>query len=98
MRKTKLGLATKVEIIVRTGIAQSEIVQAAKDLQNALIIIGGYGGGPPMGSTAEYVVRHAPCPVLVVRNQDERLPNGCSETAAVHLAARPYLNQPSTFS
>jgi nucleotide-binding universal stress UspA family protein len=56
---------------VRTGAAETEIVQAARDIAADLIVIGSHGGDPasmPIGRTAETVVRNASCPVLVARN------------------------------
>jgi universal stress protein A len=57
--------------VVRQGRAFHEIANAARELKSDLIIIAthGYTGLKHtfMGSTAERVVRHAPCPVLVVR-------------------------------
>jgi nucleotide-binding universal stress UspA family protein len=59
---------------VRNGTAFDEIVRAAGSLRADLIIIAthGYTGLKHvlMGSTAERVVRHAPCPVLVVRSSE----------------------------
>jgi len=59
---------------VRTGLAAFEIVEAAKDLDVDLIVIAthGYTGWKhfAIGSTAERVVRAAPCPVLVVREKE----------------------------
>ena len=59
------------KILVRHGRAFHEIATAAKSLNMDLIIISthGYTGLKHafMGSTAERVVRHAKCPVLVVR-------------------------------
>ena len=56
---------------VRLGRPHFEICEAAKSLQADLIIIAthGYTGLKHvlLGSTAERVVRHAPCPVLTVR-------------------------------
>jgi universal stress protein A len=57
--------------IVKHGKGYQEIVQAAKELKIDMIVISthGYTGlkHTIMGSTAERVVRHAPCPVLVLR-------------------------------
>lgn len=62
------------EILVRRGTPHHEIVQAARELEIDLIVIAthGYTGMKHLllGSTAERVVRHAPCPVLVVRERD----------------------------
>lgn len=59
---------------VRTGKPFDQIVKLAKSKQVDLIIIAthGYTGlkHALMGSTAERVVRHAPCPVLVVRKTE----------------------------
>jgi len=56
---------------VRTGKAFNEINQVASELKADLIVISthGYTGlkHTLLGSTAERVVRHAPCAVLVVR-------------------------------
>ena len=58
--------------LVRTGSAHYEITEAARTLKMDLIIISthGYTGVKHMllGSTTERVVRHAPCPVLVLRH------------------------------
>jgi nucleotide-binding universal stress UspA family protein len=63
-----------IDVHVRSGKAADEIVNLAKALETDLIIIAthGYKGFMRfvMGSTAEKVVRHAPCPVLVVREKE----------------------------
>lgn len=55
---------------VRTGRPFVEIVRYAKEIDGDLIIIGTHGRGAIahmfMGSTAERVVRKAPCPVMTV--------------------------------
>ena len=64
----------KVKSVFRRGLASHEIVEAAKDLDVDLIVIAthGYTGWKHfcIGSTAERVVRAAPCPVLVVREKE----------------------------
>ncbi len=61
-------------IVVRYGTPFVEIAEAARTLKVDLIIITthGYTGLKHvlMGSTAERVVRHAPCPVLTVREKE----------------------------
>lgn len=56
---------------VQIGAPLTEIVNAAKDWPADLIVIGSHGRGgirrALLGSVAEGVMRHAPCPVLVVR-------------------------------
>jgi nucleotide-binding universal stress UspA family protein len=67
----------EVEELVVHGEAASEIVRVAEDRKVDLIVISSHGrtglGRMLFGSTAESVVRHAPCPVLVVKppHQDE---------------------------
>lgn len=60
--------------LVRYGRSFHEITEAARTLKVDLIIISthGYSGlkHAIMGSTTERVVRHAPCPVLVMREQE----------------------------
>lgn len=59
-----------VERMVREGSPGTEIRAAAAEWKADLIAIGTHGRGGLkrllLGSTAEAVVRHAPCPVLVV--------------------------------
>ena len=60
--------------LLRTGSAYDEICNAARELEADLIIIATHGRTGLkhilIGSTAERVVRHAPCPVLVVREHE----------------------------
>jgi nucleotide-binding universal stress UspA family protein len=62
------------KILVRYGRSFNEIADAARMLNVDLIIISthGYTGWKHalLGSTTERVVRHAPCPVLVVRERE----------------------------
>jgi universal stress protein A len=66
--------ARSVSSFVRVGHAPNEITKAAKDLDVDLIIIATHGYTSwrhlCIGSTAERVVRTAPCPVLVVREKE----------------------------
>jgi universal stress protein A len=66
--------AGTVRQMVRTGRAPWEIVRLAKEVEADLIVITthGYTGLKHvlMGSTAELIVRHAPCPVLTVRDPE----------------------------
>ena len=63
-----------VRSTTRTGIAAHEIVEAAKELRVDLIVIAtrGYSSWKHLviGSTAARVARAAPCPVLVVREEE----------------------------
>jgi universal stress protein A len=60
--------------LVRHGRSYNEITAAARSLKTDLIVVSthGYTGWKHalLGSTTELVVRHAPCPVLVVRDQE----------------------------
>lgn len=66
--------ASTVRVEVRSGRAPWEIVRVAEEVEADLIIITthGYTGLKHvlMGSTAELIVRHAPCPVLTVRDPE----------------------------
>ncbi|HSP46407.1 MAG TPA: universal stress protein [Chthoniobacterales bacterium] len=59
---------------VRAGVAPHEIVETAKELDADLIVVAthGYTGWKHfcIGSTAERVVRAAPCSVLIVREKE----------------------------
>lgn len=61
----------EVEELIVHGEAASEIVRVAKERDVDLIVIASHGrtgiGRILFGSTAEAVVRHASCPVLVVK-------------------------------
>ncbi|PWT92637.1 MAG: universal stress protein [Blastocatellia bacterium] len=64
-----------IEEVVVHGEAASEIVRLAKERDVDLIVISSHGrtglGRIIFGSTAEAVVRHAHCPVLVVKPPQE---------------------------
>lgn len=65
---------------VRMGAPWHEITTAAQECEADLIIIATHGHTglkhPLLGSTAERVVRHAPCPVLVVRDREHDFVDG----------------------
>ena len=64
----------RAEALVRMGHPYQEITQVAGELNVDLIVISthGYTGLKHvlLGSTAERIVRHAPCPVLTVRERE----------------------------
>jgi len=64
-----------IEELVVHGEAASEIVRVAREREIDLIVIASHGrtglGRILFGSTAEAVVRHASCPVLVVKPPHE---------------------------
>jgi nucleotide-binding universal stress UspA family protein len=59
-----------VETHVRNGAPAQEIVAAARELHVDLIVVGSHGTSGVadilIGSVAARVVRHAPCPILVI--------------------------------
>ena len=67
-----IGKSRVERVVVRHGAPFHEITEAARTLKADLLIIAthGYTGlkHALLGSTAERVVRHAPCPVLTVRD------------------------------
>jgi len=66
-----------IEPIVVRGIPDEEILKAARDKKIDIIVIGTHGRTGIdrilFGSTAEKVVRKAPCPVLSVRIPEHRI-------------------------
>jgi len=62
---------------LRVGKPDEEIVDLAEELEVGLIVLGSRGHGGVrralMGSVSDSVVRHAHCPVLVVRKVEEAL-------------------------
>jgi nucleotide-binding universal stress UspA family protein len=76
-----------VKAIVRQGLsAHQEIVAAAHECNVDLIMLGNHGRSglarAIMGSTAERVVRSAPCPVLVVREKEHEFLVGANAAEA----------------
>jgi universal stress protein A len=71
---TESAGAIKIGSTLRDGVPADEIIEAAKDFDTDLILIGthGYKGWRKalLGSTAQKVVRDAGCPVLVVREKE----------------------------
>jgi nucleotide-binding universal stress UspA family protein len=70
---------TEVDIVeahLRTGEPDREIVALAEELGAGLIVMGSRGLSGVrralMGSVSDGVVRHAHCPVMVVRSEKER--------------------------
>ena len=68
---------TPVHPLVCIGKPFEDIINIAKTFNADLIIIATHGGAgwirTLLGSTAEWVVRHAPCPVLVVRQVEHEV-------------------------
>jgi nucleotide-binding universal stress UspA family protein len=68
------GDAVPCTTLVRNGAPPSKITSAARELDADLIVISTHGrkglSRVFLGSTAERVVRSAPCPVLIVRESE----------------------------
>jgi universal stress protein A len=75
LQELTAGADVSAKHIVRIGRAWQEVIEIAKDEKCDLIIIAthGYTGLKHvlLGSVAEKIVRHAPCPVLSVRPEEE---------------------------
>jgi nucleotide-binding universal stress UspA family protein len=71
LAKTEIGSLLKYEIIIKNGKPFMEIIETASEIDADLIIISTHGHTGVehllFGSTAEKVVRKAPCPVLTIR-------------------------------
>jgi nucleotide-binding universal stress UspA family protein len=64
-------LGVTVSFLIWDGSPGEAIVEVARNEQVDLVVVGSHGRGAVgrflVGSVSEHVVRHAPCPVLVVR-------------------------------
>jgi universal stress protein A len=72
---TRNGSVGRARWRIRAGVPSHEIVEMAKEADIDLIVIATHGNTSwkhfCIGSTAERVVRAAPCPVLVVREKED---------------------------
>lgn len=68
------GRGVAVEVETPMGVPHQEIARLAKERKADLIVIATHGRGfisqLILGSTTEKVLRHSPCPVLIVRSSD----------------------------
>jgi universal stress protein A len=73
-RKNRVKRTLVEKVLIRNGRPFHEISEAARTLKVDLIVISTHGYSAfnlaIMGSVTERVVRHAPCPVLVVRESE----------------------------
>jgi universal stress protein A len=71
--RKEVASETVVKDDLRAGTPYREIIEAASETKSDLIVLGTHGRNGLtrlfIGSTAERVVRHAACPVLVVRDR-----------------------------
>jgi universal stress protein A len=85
---------TRPIVACRTGRPVPEIIAFAEETEADLLVLGTHGHGAlaqvVLGSVAERVVRHAPCPVLTVRARHapgaEPVAVGGAERALAHNA------------
>jgi nucleotide-binding universal stress UspA family protein len=74
VKKIDEARGTVTEAHLRMGRAAKEIVNLGEEIGASLIIIGSRGRGgisrALMGSVSDSVIRHAHCPVLVVRSEE----------------------------
>ncbi|MBX3008459.1 MAG: universal stress protein [Melioribacteraceae bacterium] len=72
LAKSVIDSSLKVDVVIKTGKPFVEINETAQEIDADLIIIATHGHTGVehilFGSTAEKVVRKAPCPVLTLRN------------------------------
>ena len=70
------ALGCKVHTELRSGAPAPEILEAAKELEADLVVMGSHGYGKLhrllLGSVADRVIRMAACPVLTVKGATER--------------------------
>ena len=75
MEKIRAATGSAIQAHVRLGRPDEEIVSLADEIGAGLIVVGSRGLGDIrralMGSVSDSVVRHAPCPVLVVRGEKQ---------------------------
>lgn len=61
---------TNIKIVVFVGEPKKSIIERAIEIKASIIVIGTHGrtglSHMLMGSTAEYVIRHSPIPILVI--------------------------------
>ena len=71
LAEAEIGSLVQVETVLKTGKPFIEIIETAKEVDADLIIISTHGHSGVehilFGSTADKVVRKAPCPVLTLR-------------------------------
>lgn len=74
VRKIKAAGGSVAQAHYRLGKPEAEIIALAEEIGAGLIVVGSRGLGgirrTVLGSVSDSVVRHAPCPVLVVRKEE----------------------------
>jgi nucleotide-binding universal stress UspA family protein len=74
VQKVRAVGGTVAQAHLRMGTPAAEIVELAEELEVGLVVVGSRGSSgirrALMGSVSDSVVRHAHCPVLVVRKEE----------------------------
>jgi nucleotide-binding universal stress UspA family protein len=70
-KKIAAGLGVEIKAVVQEGHAGDKIVELADTMKHDLVVVGTHGwrgvDKALMGSTAERVIAHASCPILIAR-------------------------------
>jgi nucleotide-binding universal stress UspA family protein len=70
-KKIAVGLGVSIKAVVREGHAFEMIVEIADEMKHDLIVVGTHGwrgvNKALMGSTAERIIAHASCPILITK-------------------------------
>ena len=84
--RMRSGETVPKEVALLEGPAPREIIQAATEWECDLIVLGTHGRGRVasfiMGSTAQEVIRDAPCPVLAVPGRPMTVERGAANRLA----------------
>lgn len=77
LERTAAALTTaKIDKRIEVGDVAGTICRVATELHVDVIVVGSHGRGAIerilLGSVSEHVVRHAPCPVLVIRPEAKK--------------------------
>jgi nucleotide-binding universal stress UspA family protein len=74
LAEAEIGTSVPCAMTIRSGRPATEIAEAAREFEADLVVIATHGRTGLkhvlLGSVAENVVRHAPCPVLTVRESE----------------------------
>ena len=75
---SKAGARVETDVVIRPLIIGEAILAVAQEIHADLVVMGTHGRTGVkrlvLGSVAEHVTRHAPCPVVTVRETHEAAP------------------------
>ena len=76
LRRKESRVGVQINLFVRIGHPQEEILTLARNINADLIVMATHGRSGfeqmMLGSTAERVVRHSPCPVLTLKQPEPK--------------------------